>query len=45
MTYTTIEQVENYIKDTLLQSATFKLEKQTKIIHNMEHQLKYVIMK
>ena len=31
MTYTTIEQVENYIKDTLLQSATFKLEKQTKI--------------
>ena len=45
MTYTTIEQVETYIKDTLLQSATFKLEKQTKIIHNMEHQLKYVIMK
>jgi len=28
MTFTTKEQVENYIKDTLLKSATFKLEKQ-----------------
>jgi len=29
MTFTTKKQVENYIKDTLLKSATFKLEKQS----------------
>jgi len=28
MTYTTIEQVETYISDTILKSATFGLEKQ-----------------
>ena len=28
MTYTTIEQVETYINDTILKSATFGLEKQ-----------------
>ena len=31
MTYTTINQVKSYIKETLLKSATFELEKQIKI--------------
>ena len=31
MTYTTVEQVENYINQTLLKSATFELEKNIKI--------------
>ena len=31
MTYTTIKQVQNYIEDVLLKSATFELEKQLKI--------------
>ena len=36
MTYTSVKQVENYIKDTLLKCATFELEKQIKINTKIE---------
>jgi len=38
MTYTTIEQVESYINDTLLKSATFELEKHIQIDTKIESQ-------
>lgn len=38
MTFTTIQQVESYIQETLLMSATFQLEKNVKINTKNEEQ-------
>ena len=38
MTYTTINQVKNYIEDILLKSATFELEEQIKINTKIENE-------
>jgi hypothetical protein len=45
MTYTTIEQVEEYIEDFLLKSATFDLHAGHKISTKEEEKKVYIIMK